>query len=296
MSVAKKIDSLSAQNLINVKLKSEVKIQDLTLEQPNGQAWKKTIGVVEKMDSYQVLEWLMGSELRQICQKSNPFFHVDVNCSARMLAEEEEFLARPLTMILDPEEILGKKEAEFILFSQEFSCLNAKKEAVVQLLNTLRGLQFKTSTMESAQIIVDELASNAIFNAPFVNLDDGTNPGIDRKLENIKMPEGHKAELFVGMDQQRLIIGCRDSFGTLRLKDAFKKLHKCYLGGLQKEMNMGRGGAGIGSFMVFEQCVGYYAAVVHGQQTLICCAIPYNVASKTRDSYAKNIHYFEKIN
>ena len=75
----------------------------------------------------------------------------------------------------------------------------------------------------------------------------------------------------------------------------FKKIKSCYDTSVAANMNMsGGGGAGIGSFMVFNSAASYYAMVEAGQCTLVCCSVPLKMSSKARALLPKNLHFIVK--
>ena len=64
--------------------------------------------------------------------------------------------------------------------------------------------------------VADELVTNAVFNAPFVN-ESNTQPGANREDSSVKMTYNKEARFFMANNTDRVLIGCIDPYGSLNL-------------------------------------------------------------------------------
>jgi hypothetical protein len=118
-------------------------------------------------------------------------------------------------------------------------------------------------------------------------------PGKGRTDSSVEMQNPFKGQLFAGVLDDRLGIGCRNPFGSLQLKPLLNKMQKCYGDGVGESINMGPGGAGIGSFLVFNTGSSYYVAIVKGEATVLSISVPINMSARKRGELPKNLHFFE---
>ena len=135
----------------------------------------------------------------------------------------------------------------------------------------------------------DEVITNSIYNAPFVDQHNNFS-GPTRDFSKVQIDPDKKARFFIGADPDRVIIGCRDQYGTLNPDKLIDRIKRCYESNPGEVMNFGQGGAGIGSFLIFDSCVSMYIAVDAGQSTTICCAFPLGLSATKRSLVPKNLH------
>jgi hypothetical protein len=229
-----------------------------------------------------------------ICQSGNPYFEKDLNTSAMLLNDEAAFSHYPAASILCPHEANSQKEASLILMNYIFDRVSQKQDLLTKLESTLAGTSASSSIRADILLIADELSTNAIFNAPFVDLDN-TNPGASREDQGVKMHDGRSARFFIAADSERFVVGCCDPYGTLNLNKMLGRIKDCYDSGVSANIRMaGSGGAGIGSFMVFNSAASYYVDVAVGKHTMVCCTLPIKMSNRARQEMPKNLHFIKK--
>jgi hypothetical protein len=74
------------------------------------------------------------------------------------------------------------------------------------------------------------------------------------------------------------------------MRRLIKRIHDCYVNGVEKMMNLGPGGAGIGSYMVYSAAASLYVAVHRNTTTIVACCVPIKMSSRKRQELPKNIH------
>lgn len=254
--------------------------------------WDK-IAVREKIFPGEVMNEALGQKVSHICQTSHPYFVEDLNVAAVMLGCPDIFRQNPVSSILNTASTDFRQLDQKIIFEFEFNAAKQKSQTLQGVENALIKKSVPASIVSDAVIVADELFTNAVFNAPFVDLEN-TLPGASREDQNVKMHDGKFAKLFMGADTSRLVIGCVDMYGTLNMMKLFSRIQKCYNNGVSESMNMSSGGAGIGSFMVYNAAASYFSVVEERVSTMICCALPIKMSNRARLALPKNLHYILK--
>jgi len=229
------------------------------------------IGVASALSPAQVIEVVHGSSLRHVVQSDGLRFEAECRAAEKMIHDPRYFLQNPL------ETIFGPAFKALKPFHTAVDAAAKKAAPLAELSKYIAGLDESESVSDGASMVADELYTNASKNAwP-----------ADRGL--FQGPAAHPGgiELFAAADQEVLAIGCRDSFGLLDLRTLIERIKTCYEQGIANAIRWGDGGAGIGSFMVFDACVSYYAAVDPGRTTMVCIVLP---LSRRTGETPKNIH------
>lgn len=229
------------------------------------------IGVVSSREPFQVVELVRSSPLQHIVQSDGPRFESECRTAETMLTDPGHFLSHPLDAILGP----GVQARTQFSITVEAS---AKKSGPLSEFNKyLLALDESTTLNETALMAADELYTNASKNAW---------PADGALFQGPAVNAG-TIDFFAAADDEVLAIGCRDSFGLLDIRTALGRIKTCYEQGVADSIRWGSGGAGIGSFMVFDASLSYYAAVDQGRTSLICITLPLR---RRLGGAPKNIH------
>jgi len=79
----------------------------------------------------------------------------------------------------------------------------------------------------------------------------------------------------------------------LSVNKLFKRIKNCYDTSVGDNINYsGAGGAGIGSYLIFNSSASYFAEVKVQSHTIVCCTVPLGMSSRARLNIAKNLHFF----
>jgi hypothetical protein len=162
-----------------------------------------------------------------------------------------------------------------------FSKPEEKAEMLSKVIEFIDPIK-STSAKEAAISAIEELYMNAMIDAP-------------KESRRLGLTDANtRCELFLCFNQNTLQISCTDSFGSLDLKKLFGRLDEVYRRGPGQAINLeGTGGAGIGCFLLFEQCRTLVFGVVKGKQTKVTGLIPINLSSRERAKIKKSLHGFE---
>lgn len=136
-----------------------------------------------------------------------------------------------------------------------------------------------------AMMVLDELFTNAIYNAPVVRMDG--NSSVSRKI-SITMKED--AFIFLECSRKKIHIGCIDPYGTLVPDKLVRKLSAIYSNGADESMRFEEnGGAGIGFRMMFDKCTEMFVGVQKMKKTCVFFSLPVNM-KEYGGNVPKNIH------
>lgn len=254
---------------------------------------KNTILITEEKEPDQVIELAVTRKIRHVLQQESFEFEKELNAAATMIKEGPKMLEMPLSSILKPDLRSWNQEQGLTLLDIEFDKAIHKRDILNKVEVELQNCSKSQSFIADALSLSDELITNAIFNAPYVDAENSRS-GICRSKDHVSMEDNKKGRFLVGSDSQRVVIGCLDPYGSLNLNNLFIRIMNCYQQGVAQNINMdGEGGAGIGSYMIYNLCSSFYAIVEKGNATMICCCLPLKMSSSKRAELPKNLHYFE---
>jgi hypothetical protein len=194
-----------------------------------------------------------------------------------------------MACILGAHELNQVRERKYMVYERKFSKASEKNEIENELSVEMRKYIRSESLITEILGASDEMITNVLYNAPYVNNQNSTS-GIDRRIKKVGLPSGKFGKIKCGVDDHRIVLGCEDPFGKLNINTLLKRLKGCYDNGIANSMNMGVGGAGIGMFLVANSSVSFYAAVVPGSHTAIYCVLPRKMNNRKRSVEAFNLH------
>ena len=249
------------------------------------------IAVCQQREPEFILQQAISFGIDQIVQRDSLAFEKEIKTSQIMIKEPRKFFEAPLCTILNPMEISKEREKQHTSISATCSSREQRNTVIAQFAGKMSG-QINDGLLSDVKLIVSELASNAVLHAasPEAGLlgqsDNKTTPPTDRALLR-------PSHLKLGHDEERLVICCRDDYGALDVTGLLERIRKCFAYGLAPMMNFGKGGAGVGTYMLFRAALSLYVAVNEGRQTMICVTLPMRGGQRQRESMSKNLHIFK---
>lgn len=280
-------------DLIPVEFRERVKIIDLPAHGIQEESVGHAIGICSGQGPSQVLDYATKSKIHHVCQSNSTFLSEEIATASRMIVCPDDFMKYPLSTILQPQYCGAKAEAELRGHEVTFAGADDKKNVLGELVQWLRSFLKADGLIAEVSNIGDELFMNAVYNAPFLD-SSGKLQEVKGDSPEVRFGKGKQAVLFAGAHDKQLVIGCSDYYGTLNVERLLHRIKSCFDSGVAENINWsGVGGAGIGSFMVYNLSVSYYVGVRKGNQTVVCCKIPYGMSSRRRGEEPKNIHFFE---
>ena len=280
MSVARKLDYIKAREL------------DLATDPKNSDS--ACVAIAESMDPLNILTVAMASNFNHICQKKGHAFKEEVETAKVMIENPDAFFQYPIATILTPFDLSDVSERALLASECNFNSSEQKQDVLNELYVAMNSKGLAQTIIEDVMAVSDEMFTNAVFNAPFVDFKSQVNPGVNRKELNITLDEGRFGRIFLAHDEKRLVVGCQDPFGSLSLEKYLKKIHRSYEKGPAATMNFGPGGAGIGSYIIFNAGASLYFGVWPHQSTIICCVIPLGLTNRKRMGLAKHVHWIQR--
>jgi hypothetical protein len=248
-----------------------------------------TIAVVNGLPPQTILDLALNSSVRHICQSSTPSYDQDVASGALMLQNPALFFECPMAVALDPEFASAKRERQHSAYEFKFNKLDQKVEMLGSLQQVLTDRGMSTTLQSEVMTVADELFTNAVYNAP-VEPGNGPRPRSLSEAKRVVMGAGKQGRLSLGIHQDRMVLVCSDPYGSLELPVLLRRIRDCYVLGVDKMMNQGPGGAGIGSYMVYEATASYFVAVQPGVATVVASCMPLRMSATKRLRLLKNIH------
>ncbi|MEK6554366.1 MAG: hypothetical protein AABZ31_03920 [Bdellovibrionota bacterium] len=253
-------------------------------------AKKEVIAEVDALEPAEVLSLVIDQGIEHVVQVGHPFSTKEAFTTQVLENGGEVFFSNPLASIFSPKD-LNIDTSQFIVFHQRFSQAIEKKE-IIQKLEDILSENVKSASLRADIItIADEMVTNAVFNAPFVDLENSAS-GASREDHTIKMDDNKSGQMWIAQDDDRVLALCQDDYGTLNPDKMLKKIRHIYETSVAENINMtGRGGAGIGTYMMFNTCISFFVGVQKGKKTIVGCILPKKGSVRERSQMLKNLHF-----
>lgn len=107
-------------------------------------------------------------------------------------------------------------------------------------------------------------------------------------------PKDHKimSHLKVEYRDNLLSFSAVDPYGVLEVKRFIKKIEAGQALGLNKSMNFGKGGAGVGSSLIFQNSDSIFLGVLPTRKTRVSVIMPHNVTERKYEGIQRSVHIF----
>lgn len=245
------------------------------------------------MTPQELIEQVLNGPSAHVCQPAGLMYQQEVETSELLSKDTQLFFASPATALLWPSEIATRQEMNSLLLNRLFGCSDEKNQILDELRGKLSTLTKSSSLVDEILAVADEFVTNALYNAPYVDPVTFVNQRVDRLTTKVELPAGKTARLFVAEDGQRLLVGIQDPFGSLNIKNYLNGIVRCYATGVKDSINYGEGGAGIGSYIIFNAGSSLYYGVRPGQTTVLACLVPYRMSRRQREDLPKHLHWIK---
>jgi hypothetical protein len=251
----------------------------------------RCIGISNSLPPQEILRLATEKNFTHICQRQGLEFKKEVITSENLIHAPESFFEFPVASVFSPNDLNRKSELKFISATANFNSSYKKREILDMFVKVMESKGLSQTISADVVSIADEMYTNAIFNAPFVDKKSVRNPGVDRSDTEIVLPRGRDGLLILAHDESRLMIACQDQFGALNIDGYLSKIKSTYERGAAASMNFGPGGAGIGSYIIFNTCVSFYVGVKSGRASIVACVLPLGMSNRKRTLMPKHIHW-----
>jgi hypothetical protein len=253
-------------------------------------AKKTSVAEVDSLEPAQVLSLVIDKGVEHVVQSGHPFNAKEIFTTQVLENGGEVFFNNPLASIFSPRNLVADL-TEFILYHKQFSQAIHKKEIIAKIEEIL-ATGIKSASLRADIItIADEMVTNAVFNAPFVDLENSAS-GASREDQSVQMTDNKNGQMWIAQDDERVLVLCQDEYGTLNPDKMLKKIRHIYETNVADNINMtGQGGAGIGTYMMFNTCISFFVGVQKGKRTIVGCILPKKGSVRERSQMLKNLHF-----
>lgn len=230
--------------------------------------------VTEQMEPADVIQHAMNQGVYHLIQKDGVSFQKEKGLAELMISNPSSFFADPVRSIA--QEQLVKEN----LFT--FRCPSTtNKRNVIQYLEDFMHQHPKTKSVHDEVLLAaDEIFTNASKNSgSFYDSSAGQNA------------IAGEIEFCAYIDQERVLIICSDSYGRLVIPQLLDKIRFCFERGVAGAIQQGDCGAGIGSFLIFNNCSSYYIGVEAGKRTVVGVGFQHTPRSSDKAALSKHLNF-----
>lgn len=206
---------------------------------------------------------------------------------------------------LEPEELIITAEKllrqdlfglqKYLLWGVEPLCLSIRESTrkpayLREVVRYATLLGCSKRAIEMVETVVDELVTNAIYNAP--RAADGTAKYAKLSRREAVVLEEHEAgELQFACDGNYIAIAQIDPFGALTQETVVSYLNRCLVKG-PRQISDASGGAGIGLYRVFQSLSKFIINIDPGRKTEVITLIDLRLSMRRFRLAGKSFHIF----
>ena len=214
-----------------------------------------------------------------------------------MIAKSDEPL-EPDELIITAEKLLRQDLfglQKYLLWGVEPFCVRIvdsrhKLQYIRQVAEYAALLGCNQRTVEMIENVVDELVTNAIYNAPRTEEGEPKYARLSRR-ESVVLEEHEVGELQFACDGAYIAIAQVDPFGSLTRDTVVSYLNRCLIKG-PDQLSDASGGAGIGLFRVFQSLSKFIINIHPGLRTEVITLIDLRLNMRRFRQAAKSFHIF----
>ncbi|MEM9492339.1 MAG: hypothetical protein AAGC55_24545, partial [Myxococcota bacterium] len=214
-----------------------------------------------------------------------------------MIAKSDEPL-EPDELIITAEKLLRQDLfglQKYLLWGVEPFCVRIaeskkKPDYIRQVAEYAALLGCNHRTVEMVENVVDELVTNAIYNAPRTRDGEPKYAKLSRR-EPVVLEEHEVGQLQFACDGAYIAIAQVDPFGSLTRDTVVSYLNRCLIKG-PSQLSDASGGAGIGLYRVFQSLSKFIINIQPGRQTEVITLIDLRMSMRRFRQAAKSFHIF----
>jgi len=165
-----------------------------------------------------------------------------------------------------------------------------KQDYINEVAAYAQALGCNERVVELIETIVDELVTNAIYNAPRTAEGEPKYAKLSRR-EPVVLEDAEAGELQFACDGDYIAIAQIDPFGALTQDTVVSYLNRCLVKG-PNQISEASGGAGIGLYRVFQSLSKFVINVDPGKKTEVITLIDLRLSMKRFRQATKSFHIF----
>lgn len=227
----------------------------------------------------------MGFE--HIVQRDREDFAQELLAAALMVVRPKAFLNNPVPFFLSgfaSEKVINDPDRNLIM---RFTKSQEKKTLLDWLEQFLKRKKQTSAIRDLCLQVADEMITNALFNAPIRPSGKRVFKDMARNSD-IELPTNKAASLFACFADQRVVLGCEDSFGSLEKSTLMEHLMAMFKES-RAQVSYTGGGAGLGFRYLLENAANFYVLVNPGVSTVVACGFMLK-GIKSNLTMAKHVH------
>lgn len=241
--------------------RSSARVMELG-DEPAGGFGPNAIAIAKSVSDRRAVELAGTGGLRHLVQKDGVAFEAELSLAKLMVADPLAFLSDPVAATMSTGKPRGfgpgggRALAEF-----DYSCLSDSKKGdfLAAFEAYLASVPQARRAREDALMAADELFTN------------GAKHEMSSRQDAIRAQVG-RIRVRAAVDSERLALACVDSFGRLDVESPLRRIASCIDRGVATSIQQGPGGAGIGTFLVFNASASFSLAVEPGNATAVACS------------------------
>lgn len=219
---------------------------------------------------------LFPSRSAHLIQGDSSFSNDETQVSESLTMQSHIFFS-------EPEKILAK---DGVYHKFEITSSTSKEDLRNQIESLATATQAR-GLSENVIAIFEELYMNAVYDGPAE-----FNKRFKDRTRNSESFDPRRISISIGISGDRFIIACRDEYGSLDPMSYLKRIHEVYDKGVGQSIRYeSNAGAGIGSYIVLENCQSLYFGVIPQKCTVVASVLNMQLTRKQREVVPKNIHY-----
>lgn len=160
-----------------------------------------------------------------------------------------------------------------------------ERQALIEEVIGRCKIEKKRFLREKVQSVLEELMTNSLFHA-YRNADGREKYG---RRQEVVLHDRELVQVKYGVSPQGLFLSVQDQAGTLKFEEMARALARCYSGHSQIESK--EGGAGLGTYMVFDAVTHLKIVSAPGKGTEISCWI---ADQRSFDNQHFSFSFFER--
>lgn len=240
------------------------------------------VAVGDHVQTSAFLKAFVENKLSNIVQTSNDDLPYELFIASIILKKPRLFLNNPLTILNSQD----SSATAMRVWQENFNCTEHKERVLESIHKFIGNHKSMNRLSDNILIIIDELFSNALFNAPVD--EDGYRifKNMNRN-EKVRYPGNKNAKIFAVHTANDLFIGAVDPWGSVDRDGICQALYHAYN---QATVTENSKGAGFGLRMMLDRSRSLYFLSELGKRSLICCHMRLNISLKKIENVPKQLH------
>jgi hypothetical protein len=281
---------VNASRKLNLRPKSE---QIDVNEQSKDRVAPHCIGLATGLPPEQVLRLATDLGYTHVIQKNGLEYEKELQTTEILVENPAGFFDFPVASIFNPNDLSLEGNKKAILADSHFTGSAEKRDLLDGFMNSMVAQALPQTLIQDITLVADEMFTNAIFNAPFVDLKTQKNLNVRRQDAEVTFGSAQSGRMLLAADESRIMVACEDPYGSLNLNGYLSKIKATYNLGAAATMNFGPGGAGIGSYIIFNTSASLFVGVKAGRATIIACLLPLRLSNRKRSLLPKHLHWIQ---